>query len=684
MPNTPCTLIQYLKDLKDGKHRFENVFQSVSRMILEDPAKVEKVIVNGRTVYDFKVFREGKKPVIGMYDLVNSFVSYVKDAAEGGSSREMAFVLVGEPGNGKTFFVDRVMDLYRGFLTRPENRKFTFRYVHLDRVGRYGKLAMIESQTYEDPVILAMNLHRDPGAARDFLAAFGFDGKAIDGFFANWRPLGACSEYILRDLREHTGDDVNAILKEYVEIVPVPLSGDLGTITGKYQAKDKITSSGADLVGEESIQRLLYLADTNNPYRYDLRRGVLARVAGGGIHFSDELFKNKTDLVQIYLGVIQNREIEVNAYKWPMDTLIIATSNIVEYQKFTDNKEQAPIFDRCKVFYVPHNTNYRLQDLLTRLAIGSKTKTTLLGGQLHEDPNLNYALSVAVVLTRLPSDERLNPREMLQLSAGEVAGEKSIKTLAEIIEELSKRPKIGERFGHTGIGQRGLGRAIQHLLSLNDTHEDECMFAGSAFDSVRREIFDSVADRKEQEWSLKVIEIAEGLFKEKVKTEIFNAYMNDPEAIRKEVMNYVNMVVVSGDNDAPDRIVRIREGNVERPLKIDEAFIGGVEQRLGLTTREAREQHRSQVRAIYARRVTQDPNYAFMDNERLKKAVTEFRLNADISGAGSLAGALANPTNEENRKLFDRLFHVMIDKLGYCKTCARKTLEFYCKPDGNK
>ncbi len=56
------------------------------------------------------------KHVIGMYDEVNSFVSFVKDAAEGGSSREMAFVLVGEPGNGKTFFVDYLCTLYRQFL----------------------------------------------------------------------------------------------------------------------------------------------------------------------------------------------------------------------------------------------------------------------------------------------------------------------------------------------------------------------------------------------------------------------------------------------------------------------------------------------------------------------------------------------------------------------------------------
>ena len=104
MATNPKTLHHHLTAVKEGKRCFENAFQSVSRMILEN--KIEKVVVNGKTTYDFSIFRDGPKHVIGMYDEINSFVSYVKDAAEGGSSKEMAFVLVGEPGNGKTFFVE--------------------------------------------------------------------------------------------------------------------------------------------------------------------------------------------------------------------------------------------------------------------------------------------------------------------------------------------------------------------------------------------------------------------------------------------------------------------------------------------------------------------------------------------------------------------------------------------------
>ena len=102
--------------------------------------------------------------------------------------------------------------------------------------------------------------------------------------------------------------------------------------------------------------------------------GALARVAGGGIHFSDEIYKNKKDLVQVYLGIIQNRCIEIDGYKWPIDTLIIATSNNSEFNRFLSEKEEAPIVDRCRICYVSHNTNYVLQKELTTYAIGNESK----------------------------------------------------------------------------------------------------------------------------------------------------------------------------------------------------------------------------------------------------------------------------------------------------------------------
>lgn len=678
-------LQEHLTAVKEGKRRFENAFQGVSRMILEK--EIEKVVVNGKTTYDFKIFRDGKKHIIGLYDEINSFVSYVKDAAEGGSSKEMAYVLVGEPGNGKTFFVEYLCTIYRDFLSRPENRKYTFRFTHLDQLGHYGRINVVESQTYEDPMILAMNLLESRAANMDLLSkSIGFSDKQIDELFDNYRPMGACSEYIWNDILTHTEGNVEEGLN-FIEVVPVPLMESLGTITGKYPAKDKITSSAVDLLGEESIQRLLHITDTNNPYRFDLRRGALARVAGGGIHFCDEIFKNKKDLVQVYLGVIQNRVIEIDGFKWPIDTLIVATSNNSEFNRFLEEREEAPIVDRCRITYVSHNTNYKLQEELTAYAIGSESKTTFSKEILHQDPNLNHSASVGVILSRLPRSEKLTPVETMKLAAGEVAGEKSIKTLAEVIDTLNQNPDITKRFGQKGLGQRNLGRAVQLLIESSETNEGKCMFALDIFKAFERIVLDYVSDANDRIKYLEDLRIARGLYRERIMTEMFNAYMDEPYAIRKDVLNYVNMIIgIDAENLGPDKMWKYKDPqtNELRALKIDEKYINSVEERLGLKTKEQRETFRTSIRKIYGQKISTDPNYDFMDNLELVKAVTDVRLKSDIAGSGSLIGALANRTNEENQKLYDRMISTMLGKLNYCRTCAQKTIEYFCTQSDEK
>lgn len=684
-PKRIFNLQEHLTAVKEGSKRFENAFQGVTRMILEH--EIEKVVVNGKTTYDFKIFRTGKKHIIGLYDEINSFVSYVKDAAEGGSSREMAFVLVGEPGNGKTFFVEHMCARYRSFLAREENRKFTFRFLHLDQLGHYGKINTIESQTYEDPCVLAMNLLEDRDENMELLSKWiGFSDGQIETLYENYRPLGSCSEYIWHDILSFTGGNVEEALN-FIEVAQVPLMESMGTLTGKYPAKDKITSSAVDLLGEESIQRLLHITDTNNPYRFDLRRGALARVAGGGIHFSDEIFKNKKDLVQVYLGVIQNRTIEMEGFKWPIDTLIVATSNNSEFNRFLEEREEAPIVDRCRITYFSHNTNYRLQERLTHYAIGSDSKTTFTRETLHQDPNLNYAASVGVVLTRLPKSEKLTPIETMKLAAGEVAGEKSIKTLAEVISSLNQDPDISKRFGQKGLGQRNLGRAIQLMVESSETNEGRCMFAYDIFTTFERVVLDYVSDSNDRVKFLEDLKIARGLYRERIMTEMFNAYMDEPLAIKKDVLNYVNMIIgIDAENLGPDRMWKYKDPQTAelRALKIDEKYINSIEERLGLKTGEQKESFRTSIRKIYGQKISMDPNYDFMDNLELVKAVTDVRLKSDIAGSGSLIGALANRTNEENQKLYDRMIKTMLGKLGYCHTCAQKTIEYFCTQTDEK
>lgn len=683
MKKTINTLEQHLKNVAKGNLKYENVFQSISRMILDDKSMIEKVTVNGKRTYDFKVFRQGKKHIIGMYNEINSFVSYVKDAAEGGSSKEMAFVLIGEPGNGKTFFVDYLSTIYRNFIALPENMKYTFRFKNLDKLGGYGKISFAESQTFEDPMVLAMNMFPTKNENIKFMESMGIKGKQLEKMFANYRHLGACSDFIFNQVVDYCDGDFKKI-NQFIDIVPIPISESRGTLTGKYAAKDKITSSAIDLLGEESISRLLHITDTNNPYRFDLRRGALARVAGGGIHFADEIFKNKTDLVQVYLGVIQNRTIDIEGFKWPIDTLIVATSNNSEFAQFQEEKEQAPIIDRCRITYMSHNTDYILENELTQYSLGSKEKTTLTNEKMHIDPNLYYALSTAVVLSRMPANDKLTPVEMMKLSAGEVAGEKSIKTLAEVIDDLNRDPDITKRFGQKGLGHRNLGRSIQILLESNETQEGKCMYAGDVYKSLESVILDYVQDTADRTKYLNDLAISKKLHRKNIMKTIFNAYMDEPDAIEKDVLNYVNMIIgMDAKNLGTDKIWTYKDPQTGKliSIKIDEKFVDSVESRLGLNSQEQKQSFRTTISKIYGQKMIQDSKYNFMDNNDLVKAVTDVRLKSDIAGAGSLVGALSNRTNDENQKLYNRMISTMVKKLGYCNTCALKTIEYFCTHD---
>lgn len=675
------SLVFHIQEVLRKNRKFENAAQSVSRMILEKLP--EKKIRGGKTVYDYPFFREGKKHIVGWYEEINDFVHFVKSAAEGSSAAEMAYVLVGEPGNGKTFFVDYICDKYRQFLSELRNCRRTFKFVGLDSsLGYDKKVATMHSLTYEDPMILAMNLFESKNESMEYLCKKGFSDSAVETLYKLRRPLGASTEYLWRELLANFGGDVEKAL-DHVRVIPVPMRESLGTTTGKYSAKDKITSSAVDLLGEESLQHLLLL-NIGDPNKFDLSRGALARVAGGGVHFSDELFKNKKDLVQIYLQVIQNRNIELDGYIWPIDTLIIATSNNYEYNRFVSEKEESPIKDRCRICYVGHNTDYKLQLELTSYSMGYEKPTTIMGTEMHQDPNLIYATSVGVVLTRLLNSEKLTPIETMKLEAGETAGEKGIKTLLEVKETANANPDVTKRWGQKGLGHRDLGRVLQTLASMPETNEGACLFAKDAFKALERVVLDYVAEATDRDKFMKDLKIAKQLYREQVKTAIFNAYRDDPQAIIKDVMAYINMVIGIGADDlGPDNQWRYKDpqDGEWKSLKIDTRYIESVESRLGLHSKETKESFRTTMRKIYGQKISSDPNYNFMDNQKLVKAVTDVKLESDVAGAAGLVGALANRTNEENVKLHNRMVDTMLGKLGYCKTCAEKTVEYFCEKE---
>jgi serine protein kinase len=155
------------------------------------------------------------------------------------------------------------------------------------------------------------------------------------------------------------------------------------------------------------------------------------------------------------------------------------------------------------------------------------------------------------------------------------------------------------------------------------------MFAYDIFKALERIILDYVTDANDRAKYLEDLKTAKGLYRERIMTEMFNAYMDEPLAIRKDVMSYVNMIIgIDAENLGPDKMWKYKDpqSGELRALKIDERYINSVEDRLGLKTSEQRETFRTSIRKIYGQKISVDPDYDFMDNLELVKAVTDVRL----------------------------------------------------------
>ena len=131
---------------------------------------------------------------------------------------------------------------------------------------------------------------------------------------------------------------------------------------------------------------------------------------------------------------------------------------------------------------------------------------------------------------------------------------------------------------------------MQLLIESSETNEGKCMFAYDIFKALERVVLDYVTDANDRKKYLEDLKIGKGLYREKIMTEMFNAYMDEPHAIRKDVMNYVNMIIgIDAENLGPDKMWKYRDPQTGelKALKIDERYISNVEERLGLKTRNS-------------------------------------------------------------------------------------------------
>ena len=317
--------------------------------------------------------------LFGIDDSISRVVDYFKAAAAGSEVGRRLLLLLGPPSGGKSTLV---ILLKRGLEE----------YSYTDDGAIY---AVRGCPVHESP------LHLIPHTLRpSFRQTYGVD---ISGEL--------CPSCSMRVKKELAGD----FMQMPVERVFISEADRVGI--GTYAPHDPTTADLADLVGSVDLAKVAEFGDEGDPRAWSWSGAVYA--ASRGVLEMIEILKVKREFLYLLLTLTQEKNVKVS--RFPLiyvDETITAHTNLAEFRKFLQERENEALLDRMVIIQVPYTLNYREEARIYQKLISSAEPAFR---EVHLDPHALHTAAVFAILTRLhqgdDKDSELSKR--VRIHAGE-------------------------------------------------------------------------------------------------------------------------------------------------------------------------------------------------------------------------------------------------------------------------
>src|SRR4051795_2161340 len=299
----------------------------------------------------------------GINDTIERVVDYFKAASAGSEVGRRLLLLLGPPSGGKS---SMVILLKRGLEE----------YSHTDAGALYG--------IHGCPVHESA-LHLVPHTLRgQFRASYGVD---IQGEL--------CPFCVARLQQEFHGD----FMQMPVQRIFISEAGRVGV--GTYAPPDPTPADIADLVGSVDLSKVSEFGDEGDPRAWSWSGAVFA--ASRGLLEMIEILKVKREFLYLLLTLTQEKNVKVSRFPLiHLDETILAHTNLAEFHKFLQEKENEALLDRMVIIKVPYALSYRDESrIYQKLVSGAPAFRNV-----HLDPHVLNLSSVFAILTRLAKPER--------------------------------------------------------------------------------------------------------------------------------------------------------------------------------------------------------------------------------------------------------------------------------------
>jgi serine protein kinase len=319
-----------------------------------------------------------RRELYGIDSALGRVADYFKAAAAGSDVGRRLLLLLGPPSGGKSTLA---ILLKRGL-------------EEYSRTEEGALYAIKGSPMHESPLNLV------PVSLRaDFRATYGVD---IGGELSPWGRV------MLE--REYNGD----YLAVPVERLFLAESGRIGV--GTYAPHDPTTADIADLVGSVDLSKVAEVGDEGDPRAWSWSGAVYA--ASRGMLEMIEILKVKREFLYLLLTLTQEKNVKVSRFPLIyLDETIVAHTNLAEFQRFLQEKENEALLDRMVIIKVPYALSYHDEARIYRKLVSGAPAFR----EVHLDPHALDVAAVFAVMTRLvkPEREGLDLTKKARVYAGE-------------------------------------------------------------------------------------------------------------------------------------------------------------------------------------------------------------------------------------------------------------------------
>lgn len=555
----------------------------------------------------------------GIDDALDRIVEYFKAASAGSDVGRRLLLLLGPPSGGKS---SAVILMKRGLEE----------YSHTDAGALY---ALQGSPLHESPLNLV------PASMRGkFRETYGVE---ING------ELSPYSRARLDD--EFQGD----FMRFPVERVFLSEASRVGI--GTYAPHDPTTADIADLVGSVDLSKVAEIGDEGDPRAWSWSGAVYA--ASRGMLEMIEILKVKREFLYLLLTLTQEKNVKVSRFPLiHLDETIVAHTNLAEFNKFLQEKENEALLDRMVIVKVPYTLSYRDEARIYRKLVSNAPAFRAV----HLDPHVLQLAAVFSILTRLvkPEKEGLDLGKKLRLYAGE-----DVEGFSQSEAERLRTEHPEE--GMAGVSPRFIINAISNAITRSDRRSLTSMEMLLALkDSIQN---DARMDANQKKAWVDFLVIARKDFynrwvKEDVHRALFASFEDEAQQLLEK---YLDEVEASLDQ----REVKDPITGETRPA--DERFLRKVEEKIKISE-SGKQSFRQEVvrKAMVAFKAGE--KFTLDSHTRLHEAIEQY-LFEERRDVLRLVSSAARPDDEVRQKI-SAVQERLVLEYGYDEHSAREALNY--------